>query len=113
MFPLVVAGLLLLGFGWFFLQPVFRRIRRKKIIRQPFSEAWLEIIYRNLPVYKHLPADLQKQLCAGVQIFLAEKHFEGKLGIEITDEIRVTVAVQACLLILNRKTDYFPYLHTI
>ena len=30
-----------------------------------------------------------------------------------TDEVRVTIAAQACLLILNRRTDYFPRLRQV
>jgi Mlc titration factor MtfA (ptsG expression regulator) len=39
-------------------------------------------------------------------VFLAEKHFEGCGGLALTDEIRVTIAAQACLLLLHRETDY-------
>ncbi len=46
-------------------------------------------------------------------IFLAEKRFEGCAGLEITDEMRVTIAAHACLLLLHRKTDYYPGLKTI
>jgi Mlc titration factor MtfA (ptsG expression regulator) len=46
-------------------------------------------------------------------VFLAEKRFEGCAGFAITDEVRVTIAAQACLLLLHRETDYFPHLLTI
>jgi Mlc titration factor MtfA (ptsG expression regulator) len=42
-----------------------------------------------------------------MQVFLAEKPFIGCDGLEVTDEMRVTIAAQACLLILKRRTDYF------
>lgn len=48
-----------------------------------------------------------------VRVFLAEKNFEGCGGLELTDEIRVTIAAQACLLLLHRKTDYYPQLTSI
>jgi Mlc titration factor MtfA (ptsG expression regulator) len=48
-----------------------------------------------------------------IQIFLAEKQFEGCGGLRITDEIRVTIAAQACILLLHRRTDYFPKLVSI
>jgi Mlc titration factor MtfA (ptsG expression regulator) len=34
-------------------------------------------------------------------------------GLELTDEIRVTIAAQACLLLLHRETDYYPELTSI
>ena len=48
-----------------------------------------------------------------IQIFLAEKHFEGCGGLVLTDEIKVTIAAQACLLLLHRETDYYPRLITV
>ncbi len=48
-----------------------------------------------------------------MQVFIAEKHFEGCGGLDITDEIKVTIAAQACLLLLHRKTDYYPRLFSI
>jgi len=48
-----------------------------------------------------------------IQVFLAEKRFEGAAGLVITDEIRVTIAAQACMLLLHRDTDYYPGLSSI
>ena len=44
---------------------------------------------------------------------MSEKHFEGCGGLELTDEIRLTIAAQACLLLLHRDTDYYPNLTSI
>ena len=63
--------------------------------------------------FDRLAAADQKELLGHVQVFLAEKRFEGCGGLEVTEEIRVTIATQACLLLLHRKTDYFPQLLTI
>ena len=60
-----------------------------------------------------LPADLRRALEGHIQVFIAEKPFSGCDGLEITDEIRVTVAAQACLLLLNRRASYFPKLQRI
>ncbi len=46
-------------------------------------------------------------------MFLNEKHFEGCGGLTITDEIRVTIAAEACVLLLHRDTEYFPLLRSI
>jgi hypothetical protein len=60
-----------------------------------------------------LPADLQLQLKQHIQVFVAEKAFIGCGGLEITDEMRVTIAAQACLLLLNRPRGYYPELRQI
>jgi Mlc titration factor MtfA (ptsG expression regulator) len=46
-------------------------------------------------------------------VFLAEERFYGCAGLEITDEMRVTIAAQACLLLLNRETGYYEKLFSI
>jgi MtfA peptidase len=87
--------------------------RRRRARARPFPAAWKSIIARNVPIFRRLPVSDQAELCEHIQIFLAEKYFEGCGGLEITDEIRVTIAAQACLLLLHRETDYYPQLVTI
>ncbi len=82
-------------------------------MEKPFPDEWLKIIQKNVPVYNHLPEPLKKQLHSLVLIFLHQKYFEGCGGLKITDEIKVTIASQACMLLLNRKTSVFKKLHTI
>src|SRR5207244_1455619 len=87
--------------------------RRQRLRAQPFPSAWRSIIFRNLPIFRRLPPEDQIELLGHVQVFLREKHFEGCGGLELTDEIRVTIAAQACLLLLHRETDYYPKLTSI
>ena len=92
----------------------FRKERRRRRLRaQPFPAEWSEIIKRNVGFFTRLaPAD-QNELLGHIQVFLAEKRFEGCADLKLTDEIVVTIAAQACLLLLHRKTDYFPRLITV
>lgn len=90
-----------------------RRRKREQLRRQPIPPEWRSILARNLPVFRRLPPEDQTELLGHMQIFLAEKRFEGCGGLELTDEIVVTIAAQACLLLLHRKTDYYPELITI
>jgi Mlc titration factor MtfA (ptsG expression regulator) len=92
---------------------MFKNRRRKKIASRPFPSEWLAILRKNVPLYQFLPQADQAELLRHTQIFLAEKRFEGCGGLEITDEVRVTIAAQACVLLLHRKTDYYPGLSTI
>ena len=87
--------------------------QRKRLKARPFPNEWLKIIKRNVAFFVRLPATDQAELLDHIQILLAEKNFEGCAGQEITDDVRVTIAAQAGLLLLHRKTDYFPRLLTI
>ena len=92
---------------------LFKSRRRARLRTQSVPPAWREILERNLAVFSRLSAEDQAELLGHTQVFLAEKHFEGAGGLELTDEIRVTIAGQACLLLLHRETDYYPELVSI
>ncbi|NRD73284.1 zinc-dependent peptidase [Shewanella sp. VB17] len=87
--------------------------QRKKITSSPFPAQWRAILKHGMPYFRSLPADLQLQLKGLIQIFINEKEFIGCDGIIINDEIKVTIAAQACLLLLNRNTDFYPKLKQI
>jgi Mlc titration factor MtfA (ptsG expression regulator) len=91
----------------------FRRRKRERIRKRPFPPLWLEILERNVAYYRLLTAEEQAELQGHIQIFLEKKRFEGCGGLAITDEIRVTIAAQACILLLHRETDYYPRMQTI
>jgi Mlc titration factor MtfA (ptsG expression regulator) len=91
----------------------FRKRRRARIRAREFPAEWRAHVERNVPYYALLTAEEQEELEGSVQVFLAEKRFEGMEGLEITDEVRVTIAAQAVLLLLGRETDCYPDLETI
>jgi Mlc titration factor MtfA (ptsG expression regulator) len=96
---------------WLMSEPWRQRRRRERLRARPFPEPWRRILRQRVPIYRRLPADLQGQLRGLIQVFLAEKAFIGCRGQAITDEVRVTIAAQACLLLLNRpagREGYFP-----
>jgi Mlc titration factor MtfA (ptsG expression regulator) len=94
-------------FGW------LKRRRREALKRAAFPAAWRAIIEKNVPYAAGLSVEDRQELLGHVQVFLAEKHFEGCGGLSLTDEVRVTIAAQACVLLLHRQTDYYPRLVSI
>lgn len=91
----------------------FKKWRRNRVANRRFPEQWLRIIESNVPFYNNLPPEDKAELQRHVLIFIAEKRFEGCGGLAITDEIKITIAAQACMLLLHRKTDYYPGLSSI
>lgn len=85
-----------------------RQRRRAQLRTKPFPSVWRRILERNVALYSRLPPADRQELREHVHIFLAEKRFEG-CGLQvITDDVRVTIAGQAAMLLLHRQTDYFP-----
>ncbi len=66
-----------------------------------------------MPLYSRLPAADREELHRLTVAFLAHKDFEGCGGLEITDEVRLTIAAHACLLLLHRRGDVFPSVTTV
>lgn len=87
--------------------------RHKRLLKRPFPAEWVDILEKNVKLYQLLPPPLRQQLHGHVQIFLDEKDFEGCGGLKITDEIRVTIAGLASLLLLNRHTRHYPGLKAV
>ena len=114
MSPMIIIFLLMFGLiGYILLKPRWIQGKRNKIKTQPFPKDWRLILKRNVPYFYSMPADVQLQLKQHVMVFLAEKEFYGFEGVKIDDEIKVTIAAQACLLLLNRPINYYPKLKSI
>lgn len=89
------------------------RVRIAHIQKQAFPESWQQTLIDRLPFVAKIPLPEQEQLQLLIKVFLAGKTFYGCAGQEIDDDIRVTVAAQACLLILNQDRTPYPELESI
>ena len=87
--------------------------RRKKILESPFPAAWEAILETNVVHYRRLAEPERKHLRDLVQVFVTEKYWEGCGGLVLTDEIRVTIAAEACLMILAIPHDLYSNVETI
>ncbi len=86
--------------------PWSKRRRRQHLLREPFPEAWLDYLRTNVVQYSLLTAEEQARLRDRVRIFVAEKTWVGCGGLTVDDEMRVTIAAQACLLVLGIDYEY-------
>jgi MtfA peptidase len=107
---LLAAGLVI---AWLVGEPSWVRWRRARVGARPFPAAWTAILDGRVPHVRRLPAHLRRKLEQHILVFLAEKPFTGCAGLEVTDEVRVTIAAQACLLLLGRQNGGFPGLRQV
>lgn len=108
----IFSALALAFIAWLLAHPWWVARRRARLRAQPLAPRW-SLLLQQLPLVRRLPADLRRQLEAHVQVFLAEKPMLGCAGLEVTDAMRIAIAAQACLLLLNRPADYYPGLRQI
>jgi Mlc titration factor MtfA (ptsG expression regulator) len=86
-----------------------KRRRRAKLLAETFPQKWEVVLRDGFPQFAMLPEDLQPRLRKRIQLFIAEKYWEGINGFEITDEMRVVVAAMACTLTLAFDEDSALY----
>lgn len=97
-------------FDWLF-RPR-RQEARRTLLEQPFPADWQPYVDR-LPFFRALDARGQERICADLRVLIDEKNWEGCGGLEMTDEIRVTIAAQASLLLLNIEHEYYKHVESI
>ena len=74
---------------------------------------WRDVLAGNVAAYALMPADLRARVDDVVKVFVAEKHFEGAGGLDVDDEVAVTVAGSAALLALGRGDAVFDDIASI
>lgn len=84
-----------------------KKFRRVRLVARPFPQPWLSYLQNNAGLYSLLGDAEQTRLRDDLRVLVAEKHWEGCGGLAVTDEMKVTIAAQACLLLLGIEHDYF------
>jgi Mlc titration factor MtfA (ptsG expression regulator) len=84
-----------------------RNRRRRKILAEPFPLRWFRYLEQNVGHVALLPAHLQPRIHDAIRILIAEKRWLGRGGLFIGEEMQVTIAAQAALLLLGHDRDYF------
>ncbi len=87
--------------------------RRRRLLAQPFPKEWDAILNADVRHYRLLNDDERIKLKNLIRVFVDEKNWEGCLGLQLTDEIKVTIAAQACLLLLGFDEEHFDHVLTI
>jgi Mlc titration factor MtfA (ptsG expression regulator) len=90
-----------------------RSRRRRKLLSEPFPPYWEAVLKRNVGHYLRLTAPQQARLRDTARVLVAEKQWEGCGGLHVTEEMKVTVAGQAALLLLGLVHDYYARVDSI
>jgi MtfA peptidase len=107
---LVAVGLIIFAI---FAYPLWVRIRQNRLKRRPLSPQHQANLEHSLPMYESLREDERRRLHGHVLVFLSQKQFIGCRGLQVTEQMKVTVAAIASLLLLNERGKYFPRLRSI
>ena len=83
--------------------------RRRRALAQPFPQEWRTILERRCAAWRTLTPDERERLEERTKRFIAETRFEAARGFTMTDEMRVLIAAQACLLLIGFDPDEHPF----
>ena len=111
----IIAGLLAAGLLAVWQLPKWRL---RRALARPLAAEFVATLERNVAQYAGMDTGQRLRLQRLVQQFLYEKSFVGCAGLELTDDMRVTIAGQACLLVLGRAGEaspakVYPSLHAV
>ena len=99
--------------GWLIGGPLLRSRRRRRQLSAEFPARWRVLLERRLPLYARMPVHVRPRLHGLINAFIAEKNFVGCAGQVIDDEVRLLIAAQACLLVLDGGRGLFDELEAI
>ncbi len=109
-----VLLLIIVGAALFYATRLMQRRRRRAALMQtPLDERHRAIITRRIPLYQKVPLYLRGRLDGLINRFLDEIQFVGRDGFEVSEDARVVIAAQACLLIMGQSHRWFPTLKSV
>ncbi len=102
----VILIAVLLGAGYLGYRSWSKRRAVRRLLGTPLTEEQRAILARHVPLARKLPPELRGQYEGKVQLFLQQIEFIGCAGLEVTEEMRLSIAAQACLLVANTNAWY-------
>ncbi len=114
MLPLIIlVFVLLIASGLSVLKVIRDKQKYNALFNTPAPDQWLRVLKNSFPTIQKLTDEQRKRLFGFMQVFLKKTTFEGCGGLELTEAMRITVAAQACLLLIGRNAPVYPKLKTV
>jgi len=108
----VFLFLLLIVAGVFGYRHWVRQWTRTNLLATPLSDHQRAIVAHEVPLTRKLPSEFHGKLEGKINAFLDQTDFIGCNGLEVTEEMQLSIAAQACLLVVNNDT-WYDHLTTI
>ncbi|XUU61253.1 zinc-dependent peptidase [Erythrobacter sp. HA6-11] len=102
--PVLIVALLVAGIFWY--RRHARRQKRMRLLTSPLTPEQRKVIASLVPIVRRLPRELHASFEGKINLFLDQMTFRGHNGIEVSEEMKLSIAAQACLLIVNSPAWY-------
>ena len=105
MTPWIILGIALLGAA-FVLYRLSKQRKRKALLTSSLTSEQRAVVEKLVPLVRRLPQPTRAVLEGKMNLFLDQITFRGQNGLEVSEEMRLSIAAQACLLIVNSPVWY-------
>jgi hypothetical protein len=115
-FLVVLAAAAVFGLGFLLLQPILRRFIQLEVAAEdavPIDPGWLPLLEQHFPLIGRLTAEQRRRLLLRTRELVTSRHWEGCAGLELTDDMKVVIAAQAALVVLELPLDAYARLRAI
>ncbi|WP_415401493.1 zinc-dependent peptidase [Tateyamaria sp. SN3-11] len=83
-----------------------RAQHRRRLLASRLTDAERAIVAQLVPLTRRLPAHLHSALEGKINLFLDQVDMVGCNGLEVSEEMELSIAAQACLLVVNSDAWY-------
>jgi len=104
--------LLLVATGALGLRHWSKQQLRTRLLEKALSDDQRAIVADQVPLTRKLPPELHRKLEGKINFFLDQVEFIGCNGLQVTEEMQLSIAAQACLLVVNNNT-WYDHLSTV
>ncbi len=95
-----------LALAWLLWRQLKKRQTRNRLLSMDLTDRERAIIAEAVPLTTKLPKDLRPAFEGRMNVFLEQVTFHGYEGLELTEEMQLSIAAQACLLVVNSPSWY-------
>ncbi|MEO7398543.1 MAG: zinc-dependent peptidase, partial [Ilumatobacteraceae bacterium] len=86
---------------------------RREAIEQEFPAEWRSVLRRRWPVWSQLDDDERERMEAAIKAFVHDIRWEPANQFDLTEAMKVLIAAQACLLVLELDIEHYRGVGTI
>ena len=103
---LYILLVVLLVAGAFAYRSIAKKRRRAGLLATPLTPDQRDRLARLVPLASRLPEEHRAAFEGKINLFLDQMTFHGNQGLEISEEMKLSIAAQACLLVVNSPLWY-------
>lgn len=85
---------------------LLQRRKRKRLLETPLTPEQRAVVERLVPLVRRLPEPLRRSLEGKMNLFMDQVAFRGQNGLEVSEDMQLSIAAQACLLVVNSPAWY-------